>query len=74
MDAALADLGLVERQTQLAGKLSGGWKRGPYTANDGTQRGALRLDSGATINGSVTLNADAGIDANTGVGTTPPRA
>lgn len=27
VDAALADLGLVERQAQLAGKLSGGWKQ-----------------------------------------------
>jgi len=27
VDAALADLGLSERQTQLAGKLSGGWKQ-----------------------------------------------
>lgn len=27
VDQALADLGLVERQTQLAGKLSGGWKQ-----------------------------------------------
>ena len=27
VDAALSDLGLAERQTQLAGKLSGGWKQ-----------------------------------------------
>ncbi len=27
VDQALADLGLTERQTQLAGKLSGGWKQ-----------------------------------------------
>jgi ABC-2 type transport system ATP-binding protein len=27
VDAALADLGLAERQAQLAGKLSGGWKQ-----------------------------------------------
>jgi ABC-2 type transport system ATP-binding protein len=27
VDAALADLGLTERQAQLAGKLSGGWKQ-----------------------------------------------
>lgn len=27
VDQALADLGLAERQTQLAGKLSGGWKQ-----------------------------------------------
>ena len=27
VDTALSDLGLVERQTQLAGKLSGGWKQ-----------------------------------------------
>ena len=27
VDAALEDLGLVERQSQLAGKLSGGWKQ-----------------------------------------------
>lgn len=27
VDQALSDLGLVERQTQLAGKLSGGWKQ-----------------------------------------------
>jgi ABC-2 type transport system ATP-binding protein len=27
VDAALADLGLAERQSQLAGKLSGGWKQ-----------------------------------------------
>jgi len=37
-------------------------------SRDSTQRGALRLD-GATVSGTITLQADAAIDSNTGGGT-----
>ncbi len=36
---------------------------------DPVQRGAFRLDSGSTINGAITLAANAGIDVNSGTGT-----
>lgn len=36
---------------------------------DGVQRGAIRLDNGATVNGNVTLSGNAGIGGNAGVGT-----